>query len=317
MLQIRDLEVEYGSIGTSVQVLRGVSVSVPEGSALAIVGESGSGKSTLALSVMRMISADAGRIRRGEIWLNGRDIVKNSAREMRGVLRNDIGFIPQDPTTALDPLFTIRSQIAEVLPRMSRAAADRRIVALLDSLGVVNAESRLRSYPHEFSGGMRQRVAVAIALAKEPRLLIADEPTTALDVTTQIAFLRLLDDLRTSRSLTTLFITHNLQVARLLCQNVAVMYAGVVVEAGPMAAVMEAPKHPYTQALLAVTTIDVAPQTPLGAIPGQPPSPVQDPVGCPFVNRCPRALGCCSSSLPGEVTTEVGVTYNCWNPVSA
>ena len=176
--------------------------------------------------------------------------MKLDGGDMRKVLRHEIGYIPQDPTTALDPLYTVRTQIAEAHPGGSRRDVDRDIVALLERLGVLDAEPRLKSYPHEFSGGMRQRVAIAIALAKEPRLLIADEPTTALDVTTQVAILRLLDELRRERDLALLFVTHDLAVARLVCQDLAVMYAGLVVESGPIETVMAAPRHPYTRALL-------------------------------------------------------------------
>src|SRR5215217_2220357 len=168
---------------------------------------------------------------------------------MRKVLRNDIGYVPQDPTTALDPLFTVRSQIAEAHPGGPRATVNQDIVQLLERLGVLDAERRLKSYPHEFSGGMRQRVAIAIALAKDPSLLIADEPTTALDVTTQLGILRLLDELRRERDLALLFVTHDLAVARLVCQDLAVMYGGLVVESGPIETIMAAPRHPYTRAL--------------------------------------------------------------------
>jgi oligopeptide/dipeptide ABC transporter ATP-binding protein len=314
VLSIRDLHVEYRQDGVVAEVVRGVSIEIPEGSALALVGESGSGKSTLALSVMKLINPAAGRISGGEVWLDGVNLSSADRQVMRGALRHDIGFIPQDPTTALDPLFTIRSQVAEVLPKARRSVTDQRVTVLLESLGVVDAAHRLKSYPHEFSGGMRQRVAMAIALAKEPKLLIADEPTTALDVTTQLNLLRLLNRLRSERRLTTLFITHDLRVARLLCETVAVMYGGIVVESGAMAQVMKAPCHPYTRALAAVTSGAEVSRTKLAAIPGQPPSPRDLSAGCPFAPRCVRVEDRCRVSLPGERTAGQR-TFNCWNPV--
>jgi oligopeptide/dipeptide ABC transporter ATP-binding protein len=317
MLDIHDLEVEYKHGGTATKVIKGVSLHVSKGAALALVGESGSGKSTLALAVMRMIRPPAGQIAHGEISLDSTSITSAAPKQMRSILRHRIGFIPQDPTTSLDPLFTIGSQVAEVLPPLPRGKRQDEIAALLESLGIEGAAARLRGYPHEFSGGMRQRVAMAIALAKQPELLIADEPTTALDVTTQIGFLRLLDALRIERNLTTLFITHDLRVARLLCQDVAVMYAGLIVETGSMKRVLEAPSHPYTQALLSLGTAGKEPGSRLAAIPGQPPGPLDDSEGCPFAPRCPRATDTCRAALPDMKTRADGVTYLCWNPVTS
>jgi oligopeptide/dipeptide ABC transporter ATP-binding protein len=315
MLAVEDLVAEYFQGGTSVVALRGVSLTVAEGASLALVGESGSGKSTVAMSIMRMIRPPVGRVTHGHVRLGDQDLTQASNRQMRDALRHEIGFIPQDPTTALDPLFTIRSQVAEVLPPMSRSATRERVVDLLESLGVAGAATRLKSYPHEFSGGMRQRVAMAIALAKEPSLLIADEPTTALDVTTQLGILRLIDELRRGRQLATLFITHDLRVARLVCQDVAVMYAGRIVEAGPMGTVMGAPAHPYTRALLEATTVDVPARTKLRAIPGQPPTLRQIPSGCAFAPRCPLAdRRCREDAPPAEVIA--GVRIECWKPAS-
>ena len=224
--------------------------------------------------------------------------MKLDGGDMRKVLRHEIGYIPQDPTTALDPLYTVRTQIAEAHPGGSRADVDRDIIALLERLGVLDAAHRLKSYPHEFSGGMRQRVAIAIALAKEPRLLIADEPTTALDVTTQVAILRLLDELRRERDLALLFVTHDLAVARLVCQDLAVMYGGLVVESGPINEVMTSPRHPYTRALLDADSGHAEPLSRLRAIPGQPPPLTDLPPGCPFAPRCPLAEAACNDAIP-------------------
>jgi oligopeptide/dipeptide ABC transporter ATP-binding protein len=298
VLEVEDLETVYYTARGDVPAVRGIDLDVRSGSARALVGESGSGKSTAALSIMRLIHRPIGDVVGGRVRLDGRDLLGLRAREMRKVLRHDIGYVPQDPVTALDPLFTVRTQIAEASPRKSRRELDESIVALLERLGVLDARSRLRSYPHEFSGGMRQRVAIAIALAKEPRLLIADEPTTALDVTTQVSILRLLDELRRERKLALLFVTHDLAVARLVCQDLTVMYAGIVVEAGPIATVMSKPRHPYTRALLDADSGHAEPLSRLRAIPGQPP-PLSDlPPGCPFAPRCPIAESRCSEALP-------------------
>jgi oligopeptide/dipeptide ABC transporter ATP-binding protein len=230
---------------------------------------------------------------------------------MRQTLLHEIGYVPQDPTTALDPLFTVRTQIAEVMTGSgSKRETDERIVALLERLGVADADRRLRSHPHEFSGGMRQRVAIAVALAKEPSLLIADEPTTALDVTTQLAILRLLDELRRERGLAVLFVTHDLAVARLVCQDVAVMYAGIIVESGPISAVLAEPRHPYTRALLDADPGSAAPRTKLRAISGQPPALTNLPTGCPFAPRCPMVEPRCEEAIPAPVQVG-GVTVRC------
>jgi oligopeptide/dipeptide ABC transporter ATP-binding protein len=317
VLDIRNLEVEYGHGAVATAAVRRATLHVARGAALALIGESGSGKSTLALAVMRMIRPPAGRIAGGDISLGNVSITAAPPKEMRSMLRHRIGFIPQDPTTSLDPLFTIGSQVAEVLPRMPRGARKNEIGLLLETLGVAGATTRLGSYPYEFSGGMRQRVAMAIALAREPDLLIADEPTTALDVTTQISLLRLLDKLRVDRQLTTLFITHDLRVARLLCQDVAVMYAGLIVESGPMAQVLRAPAHPYTKALLDLSSTGRVPGSRLAVIPGQPAGPHESPQGCPFAPRCVHAEATCRTALPDVATRSDGVRYQCWNPVAA
>lgn len=314
MLTIDDLRTDYYQGGRTAHAARGVSIHVPQGTAVALVGESGSGKSTVALSSMRMVRPPVGDVVSGRIMVGDLDITTIGEKSMRKVLRSEIGFIPQDPTTALDPLYTVRSQIMEVLPPEDRDRADEVIVELLESLGIADAGRRLHDYPHQFSGGMRQRVAIAIALAKKPSVLIADEPTTALDVTTQMGILRLLDRLRRERNLATLFITHNMRVARLLCQHIVVMYGGIVVEDGPMEEVFAAPAHPYTRALLASSVIGDTPRKPLQAIPGSPPSLFAMPAGCPFEPRCSTSTAVCRESLPDPVTPVQGRTCRCHHP---
>lgn len=300
MLAVEDLHTVYygGGRGEPVPAVRGVDLHIDAGSATALVGESGSGKSTAALSIMRLIRKPLGDVVGGRIRLGEKDLLMLSNQEMRRVLLEEIGYVPQDPTVALDPLYTVRSQIAEACPPGAREDNDRLIVALLERLGVIDARNRLKSYPHEFSGGMKQRVAIAIALAKNPRLLIADEPTTALDVTTQLGILRLLDELRRERDLALLFVTHDLAVARLVCQDVAVMYGGLVVEAGPIEEVMARPRHPYTRALLDADSGNAEPLSKLRAIPGQPPRLTDLPPGCPFAPRCPIAEPSCGDEIP-------------------
>jgi oligopeptide/dipeptide ABC transporter ATP-binding protein len=298
VLEVEDLHTVYYQGRDSVPAVRGIDIYVKAGSATALVGESGSGKSTAALSVMRLIKHPIGDVVGGSVRLDGRDLLKLKAKDMRSVLRNDIGYVPQDPSTALDPLFTVRTQIAEAHTAKTRAEVDLDVIRTLERLGVVDAKKRLKSYPHEFSGGMRQRVAIAIALAKRPRLVIADEPTTALDVTTQVAILRLLDELRREQNLALLFVTHDLAVATLVCQDLAVMYGGLVVESGPIATVMSHPRHPYTRALLDADSGKAEPLSRLRAIPGQPP-PLNDlPPGCPFAPRCPMAGPECIEAIP-------------------
>ncbi|WP_235735608.1 ABC transporter ATP-binding protein [Nocardioides alcanivorans] len=313
LLEIKNLKVDYLSGSDTLPAARGVTFTVPAGTATALVGESGSGKSTIAMAIMRMIRPPVGDIAGGSIKLDGLDLVDLPDRRMREVLQRDIGFVPQDPTTALDPLYRVRTQIAESMPGVARGELNERIADLLASLGIKDARSRMRSYPHQFSGGMCQRVAIAIALAGDPKVLIADEPTTALDVTTQVGILRLIDQMRRERQLATLLITHDVRVARLLCQNVVVMYGGVVVERGPAREVLNEPRHPYTRALMVSSAQGREPRRPLQVIPGQPATLREMPAGCPFAPRCARALDICTTQMPASI--DVGQSsLACWNP---
>jgi peptide/nickel transport system ATP-binding protein len=314
MLEIRDLRVAYHRGGRRSAALCGVDLDVPAGGAVALVGESGSGKTTLGLSVLRLINPPVGQIESGSIRFDGRDLIALNPHEMRQVLHHDIGYVPQDPTVALDPLSAIGTHVAETLdPALAANGRRQAIVQLLESLGIDRAEQRLGSYPHELSGGMRQRVAIAVALARQPKLMIADEPTTALDVTTQLSILRLINRQRVDRRLSLLFITHDLSVARLVCQDVVVMYAGKVVESGPISDVIGHPRHPYTQALVAAIPGQSKPLSHLRAIPGQPPTVGYEGRGCPFVSRCPIADERCEKHIP-PTERFGGVSVVCWKP---
>lgn len=314
MLAINALQVAYLHGGGRSVAAREVSFEVPKGVTVGLVGESGSGKSTIALSIMRLINPPIGQIESGSVQLDGVELLGLDKAAMRKVLHEDIGYIPQDPSSALDPLCTIGRHVNETLsdsvPRPERRQA---IATLLESLGVKKAAKRMGNYPHEFSGGMKQRVAIATALAKSPKLVIADEPTTALDVTTQLGILRLLDQLRQDRELSMLFVTHDLSVARMLCQHIVVLYAGRVVESGPTEEVINHPRHPYTRALVgAIPSASTTPRTRLRAIPGQPPAPSETHVGCAFAPRCPLASAQCELEDP-KLEANGDVYVACWN----
>lgn len=310
-LEVDALNVDYFQHGTIARATRDVSFTIPTGRATALVGESGCGKSTVALSIMRLIRPPIGDIASGAIRLNGRELTTMTAGSMRDVLHHDIGYVPQDPTTALDPLCTVGRHITETLSNGSRRQRRDAAVQILERLGVPRAAERIHSYPHEFSGGMRQRVAIGAALAKDPALLIADEPTTALDVTTQLAIIRLLRGLARERDLTLLFVTHDLSVARALCNDVLVMYAGRIVESGPISDVLAAPRHPYTRALIDCLPHLATRRSQLAVIDGQPPQPTEEVGGCPFAPRCPLAEQRCREQRPEYV--QVGSSsVACW-----
>ena len=297
LLEVDDLRTHFFTREGVVHAVDGVSFAVEPGRTLGIVGESGCGKSVTALSIMRLLPEPPARIVSGSIRFDGRELTKLSERELEGIRGREIGMVFQDPMTALNPTLTIGTQIVEVLRRhlgLDKSAARRRAAELLDEVGIPRAADRLDDYPHRFSGGMRQRVVIAIAIACEPRLLIADEPTTALDVTVQAQVLDLLDDLRREHEMAMILITHNMGVVVESADDVAVMYAGQIVEQAPAAELFGAPEHPYTEALLAsLPDLDdaAARQGRLAAIPGRPPDLIDPPGACRFAERCPYA-GC-------------------------
>ena len=317
LLELRGLSTYYESArGTRVtRAVDDVSLSLEPGRTLGIVGESGSGKSTLALSIMRLLPP-AARIVGGEIRFAGEDLLKKSPREMRHIRGKRIAMILQDPMASLNPLFTIGDQIAESLrvhEGASRTTAWTRAKGLLEAVRISAPAARMKEFPHQMSGGMRQRIVGAIAVACEPRLLIADEPTTSLDLTIQAQYLSLLRDLQRQHDLAMIFITHNLGIVAKMCDAVAVMYAGRVVEAGPIRDIFNKPAHPYTRALLdSVPRLTDDTHGRLPAIDGQPPDPSAPPGGCAFHPRCPQMLDRCKEQAPPSVTVSAAHAARCW-----
>jgi oligopeptide/dipeptide ABC transporter ATP-binding protein len=319
LLEVLDLHTHLVTKAGVVRAVDGVSFQLYAGETLGIVGESGSGKSMTALSILRVVPKPAARIVGGRILLDGEDLLKKSDEEMRRLRGRDIAMILQDPQTSLNPVFTIGNQIVEALRIHGQRAPRRRLVAraieALRQVRVAAPEHRVRAYPHQMSGGMKQRVVGAIAMSCQPRIIIADEPTTSLDVTIQAQYLRLLQDLQRETGLAMLFITHDFGIVAKLCQRLLVMYAGRIVESGPVRAIFDRPSHPYTQALLgSVPSID-AKVARLVSIEGQPPALWDLPQGCRFAPRCPYAEARCRESYPPEFQSPDGVpdhVASCW-----
>jgi oligopeptide/dipeptide ABC transporter ATP-binding protein len=314
LLEVRNLRVSFPSGAQRVQPVDGVGFSISRGETVALVGESGSGKSLTSLALLRLVPAP-GRIDPGAtLQLDGTDLLALEGEGLRRVRGRRIGMVFQDPMTSLNPVLTVGDQVAETIRAhfpASRAEAWRRAEALLGEVGLGDPATRARQYPHQLSGGMRQRVMIAIALAAEPELLIADEPTSALDVTVQAQILELLDRSRRSRNLAVLLITHDLGIVADRADRVLVMYAGQIVEAAPTAALFAGPAHPYTRGLLASLPRLRGPRQPLRAIPGNVPEPGQWPGGCRFRPRCPEAFGPCGGD-PAPITIAPARVARCW-----
>ena len=316
LLEIEDLKTYYvGDQGRRVtKAVDGVSLALGAGETLGIVGESGSGKTTLALSLLRLLPP-AGRIVGGAIRFEGEDLLGKSAGEMRRIRGKRIAMILQDPMASLNPLFTVGDQVAEPLrvhEGAGRRAARERARELIRSVRIAAPEIRVREYPHQMSGGMRQRIVGAIAISCEPRLLIADEPTTSLDLTIQTQYLALLRELQRRHRLALIFVTHNLGIVARMCDRVAVMYAGRVVENGPVRAIFDAPAHPYTQALVeSIPRLGDA-RGRLTAIDGQPPDLAALPAGCAFHPRCPKVFERCRQETPPALAAGPAHTARCW-----
>ncbi|HEX4261350.1 MAG TPA: ABC transporter ATP-binding protein [Acetobacteraceae bacterium] len=319
MLELRNLRTAFEADGRRVVAVDGVSLRVAAGQMFGLVGESGCGKSATCRSILRLFS-DARATIEGEIAFGGRDLARLPEADLAAVRGREIAMIFQDPMTALNPTMRVGAQIAEGLRRhrdLRGGAARREAIAMLRSVGVPGAEQRVASYPHEFSGGMRQRVLIAIALACRPKLLIADEPTTALDVTIQDQILKLILRLRQELGMGVLLVTHDLGVVAQTCERVAVMYAGHIVEEAPVAALFRRPRHPYTAALLAALP-GRGRNRDLRAIPGGPPDLAAPPQGCRFHPRCPHAIDACRVQRPPLVETGDGGRTAClrWREVT-
>jgi oligopeptide transport system ATP-binding protein len=306
LLEVRDLQVSFSTYAGEVQAVRGISFDLRQGETLAIVGESGSGKSVTAKSIMRLLPKANTMIKGGEIHFEGKDILKLSQKRMQDIRGPKIAMVFQDPMTSLDPTMRIGRQITETLKEhlgLSGQKARERAVELLTLVGIPNPEHRIRQYPHQFSGGMRQRVVIAIALSCDPQILIADEPSTALDVTIQAQILELLRELQEQLGMSVILITHDLGVVANTAHRVAVMYAGKIVETGTLRDIFYNPQMPYTWGLLSSIPLPTADRSQeLIPIPGSPPDMHNPPKGCPFTPRCPYAMRICAEEMP-EYTT--------------
>jgi oligopeptide/dipeptide ABC transporter ATP-binding protein len=316
LLSLEHLSAHYVSQQGSrvVRAVDDVTLSLDAGGTLGIVGESGSGKSTLALTIMRLLPP-AACIVGGRMMFEGENLIDKSDAEMRHVRGKRIAMILQDPMASLNPLFTIGDQVGEpirVHEGASRASAWDRAIGLLKSVRIASPQTRVAQFPHEMSGGMRQRIVGAIGISCEPRLLIADEPTTSLDLTIQAQYLNLLRELQREHGLALIFITHNLGIVAKMCDRLAVMYAGRVVEQGPVSRIFTSPAHPYSQALLGSIPRMSDSRQQLTAIEGQPPDLSALPPGCSFAPRCPMAFGRCRIEAPPEFAVDEGRTARCW-----
>jgi oligopeptide/dipeptide ABC transporter ATP-binding protein len=315
LLQVTDLQTHYVTFGSTrvVKAVDHISFAVNEGETLGIVGESGCGKTTTCQSIVGLLPA-AARIVGGSIVFRGEELTGKPSREMRHIRGAQIAMILQDPMASLNPLFSIYRQVAEpaYYHRAMRGRSLReRVRELLNAVRIPSPAMRMREYPHQMSGGMRQRIVGAIALSGGPGLIIADEPTTNLDVTIQAQYLDLLKDLQEQTGVAIIFVTHNLGIVARMCERLAVMYAGRIVEAGTVRELFDQPRHPYTKALLG-SMPKLGNKEPLVAIPGQPPDLASLPPGCAFHPRCPEALAGCASEEPDDVRVADGWTARCW-----
>ena len=315
ILKVEGLKTSFMTSSGEVQAVRGVSFDVRKGEILGIVGESGSGKSVTSMTILRLL-ADTARIKEGAIRFEGQDLTKVSEKEMRAIRGQKIAMIFQDPMSSLNPLVPVGRQVAEIMkihhPEMKPEQLKQRTLELFEQVRIPEAAKRLRSYPHEFSGGMRQRVMIAMALANRPDLLIADEPTTALDVTIQDQILKQLRSLQREYGTSIIFITHDLGVVAELCDRVVVMYGGLIMEEAPIEEIFANPLHPYTMGLLAsIPGVHKDKSERLQSIAGSPPDMTSPPAGCPFAPRCPYARNICAAECPPYVQAG-GHRAMCW-----
>jgi len=316
ILQVKNLRTYFNTDEGIVKAVDGVSFDLRKGETLGIVGESGSGKSVTNLSVINMIPSPPGRIAGGEILYHGKDMLKMSKKEIRQIRGNKISMIFQDPMTSLNPFLRISTQMIETIQLhqgLDKKAAKEKAIEMLKLAGIPGPEKRVDQYPHQFSGGMRQRVMIAMALSCNPEILIADEPTSALDVTIQAQILDLMKDLTERLGTAVILITHSLGVVAGTCDTVCVMYAGRFVERGPTDVIFESPMHPYTQGLIrSVPRLDREEDERLSSIRGQPPNVIDLPDCCPFYPRCDKAMDICRKKYPAWKTLDDGRTVGCW-----
>ena len=316
ILEVKDLQTSFLTSSGEVKAVRGVSFFVNKGESVGIVGESGSGKSVTSLSVMQLL-VGTGKIIGGSVKLNGRELVGLSPKEMRSIRGKEVAMIFQDPMTSLNPLIPVGEQVGEMLwshdKSLSKAQREERVIDLFRMVRIPEPETRLKSFPHEFSGGMRQRVMIAMSLACKPDLLIADEPTTALDVSIQDQILKLMRSIQKEMGMSIMFITHDLGVVAELCSRVLVMYGGLIMEEANIYDVFENPLHPYTMGLIAsIPDINQDKSKKLQPIIGSPPDMIHPPEGCPFAPRCPYACRICLHQLPPVFSAGEGHKSRCW-----
>ena len=316
ILKVEDLKTSFMTSSGEVQAVRGVSFEVHKGEMLGIVGESGSGKSVTSMSILRLL-ADTARIKNGKIEFEGTDLTKVSDKQMREIRGQKIAMVFQDPMSSLNPLIPVGKQVAEMIhvhhPEMKRDELQAATLELFREVRIPEAEKRLKSYPHEFSGGMRQRVMIAMALACKPKLLIADEPTTALDVTIQAQILGLMNDLRHKLGMSIIMSTHDLGVVAQMCEKIAVMYAGHIVEYGTTDEIFYNPQHEYTKGLInSIPKLNAEEKERLVPIEGQPVDLLNPPAGCPFAPRCKSCMKVCLNKMPPRTElSDTHYTY-CW-----
>jgi oligopeptide transport system ATP-binding protein len=315
LLQINNIHTSFHTHVGEVKAVRGVTIDLYKGEAIGIVGESGSGKSITMMTLMRLLDNN-GEIKDGEILFEGKDLAKLSEKDMEKIRGNDIGMIFQDPMTSLNPVLTVGDQLSEPLIKhmnMNKSEARKKVIEMLELVGIPSPEKRIKQYPHEFSGGMRQRVMIAMALICEPKLLIADEPTTALDVTIQAQILELMKSLKEKLDMSIILITHDLGVVADVCTRINVMYGGIVVESGTSRDIFYNPKHPYTWGLLrSIPNPKLDTKERLKPIEGTPPDLLKPPAGCPFADRCDYTMKICLENKPENYEINTGHKSACW-----
>ena len=315
ILEVHNLHISFKTYLGKIKAVQGLSFSLEEGETLAIVGESGCGKSATAQSIMQLIPSPPGSIDKGSIRFKGKELLTKSNKEMNAIRGSEIGMIFQDPMTSLNPTMRVGHQIMEPLIKkinFSKDKAQKRSMELMTLVGITHPTKRFHQYPHEFSGGMRQRVMIAIALACSPKILIADEPTTALDVTIQSQILDLMQELQKKTKTSIILITHDLGIVARMCDRILVMYAGNIIESGTAEEIFYHPKHPYTQGLLDSIPTLASKTKRLIPIPGSPPDLLHLQKGCSFAPRCPKVMHCCTQSTPPSIKHSPSHNFTCW-----